>query len=655
MPRLVRDVLAERAAGAFVGRCRERTLLREAVEGDERAVVFLHGIAGIGKTALLQAFAAEMRALGAPVVVLDCRSMEPTGRGVLGALGRAVPGTGGSLAALALRLGRLGPRVILALDHYEAFRLADAWLRQSFVPALPEHVRVLLVGRDPAGSAWLVSPAWAQLVRVVTLGPLDEVEAIDLLTRAGLSAASAARIARFAAGHPLALRLAASVLGDSLDPEPHVEAAALHRVVDELTRLVLGDIGDPSTRAAVEAASVVRRATASLVREMLPELPPHATLERLRTLPFVEAGGDGLHIHGAVQHAIEAHLASIDPSRHLAYRRAAWRCLRAELGRVAPADLWRYTADLLYLIKNPVVREAFFPSGVHRYAVEPAIGSDRAAIEAIARRHEGPEGARLLAAWWAAAPETFAAVRDPTGATVGFYCLVDPAAACADLLEEDPVARAWCGHLAADPVPPPGRALLIRRWLSASGGEALSPVQAVCWLDIKRVYLEQRPGLRRVYLVLRDPEPYGSVARQLGFRPLPGSGVDLDGARYHSAMLDFGPASVDGWLLGLIAAELGLEQEDVLDLEARELVLERGRVPLTRLEFALLRHIAQREGRVVPRDELLREVWGYRYDGASNVVDVVVRALRKKLASRARMIETVRGVGYRFRRSQGCP
>jgi DNA-binding response OmpR family regulator len=45
---------------------------------------------------------------------------------------------------------------------------------------------------------------------------------------------------------------------------------------------------------------------------------------------------------------------------------------------------------------------------------------------------------------------------------------------------------------------------------------------------------------------------------------------------------------------------------------------------------------------------LLADVWGYDYDGGSNVVDVVVRSLRKKLGERAALIEAVRGTGYRL-------
>lgn len=68
---------------------------------------------------------------------------------------------------------------------------------------------------------------------------------------------------------------------------------------------------------------------------------------------------------------------------------------------------------------------------------------------------------------------------------------------------------------------------------------------------------------------------------------------------------------------------------------------------LTRLEFGVLSYLRQRDGRVVDRASLLRDVWGYE-DGGSNVIEAVVRSLRRKLGDRAPAIETVRGVGYRF-------
>jgi DNA-binding response OmpR family regulator len=71
-----------------------------------------------------------------------------------------------------------------------------------------------------------------------------------------------------------------------------------------------------------------------------------------------------------------------------------------------------------------------------------------------------------------------------------------------------------------------------------------------------------------------------------------------------------------------------------------------GPVPLTRLEFLLLRELTLHYGRPVPRDTLLAAVWGFEFDPGSNVVDVCVRRLRSKLGFG--LIKTVRGKGYQL-------
>jgi two-component system, OmpR family, response regulator len=71
-----------------------------------------------------------------------------------------------------------------------------------------------------------------------------------------------------------------------------------------------------------------------------------------------------------------------------------------------------------------------------------------------------------------------------------------------------------------------------------------------------------------------------------------------------------------------------------------------GPVPLTRLEFLLLRELAEHAGESVPKGTLLATVWGYNFDPGSNVVDVCVRRLRSKLGFE--LIKTVRGEGYQL-------
>lgn len=105
---------------------------------------------------------------------------------------------------------------------------------------------------------------------------------------------------------------------------------------------------------------------------------------------------------------------------------------------------------------------------------------------------------------------------------------------------------------------------------------------------------------------------------------------------------------MDGWLAKLAADELGVEDTG-LDPDAGELVLDGQRIALTPLKFTIMSHLHAKRGKVVTRISMLRDVWGYYYGGGSNVVDSVIRSIRKKLGTHASSIETVRGFGYRGR------
>lgn len=84
----------------------------------------------------------------------------------------------------------------------------------------------------------------------------------------------------------------------------------------------------------------------------------------------------------------------------------------------------------------------------------------------------------------------------------------------------------------------------------------------------------------------------------------------------------------------------------VLDLWRLQADAGSGPVPLTRLEFILLRELMDRAGEPVPKEELLATVWGLEFDPGTNVVDVCVRRIRSKLGYS--LIKTVRGGGYQL-------
>jgi DNA-binding response OmpR family regulator len=84
-----------------------------------------------------------------------------------------------------------------------------------------------------------------------------------------------------------------------------------------------------------------------------------------------------------------------------------------------------------------------------------------------------------------------------------------------------------------------------------------------------------------------------------------------------------------------------------LDLARRQAIVGTVVCDLADREFHLLHHLLRHEGEVVSREQLLAEVWGYDFDPGSNVVEVCIRRLRKRLGASA-PIETVRNAGYRL-------
>jgi DNA-binding response OmpR family regulator len=89
----------------------------------------------------------------------------------------------------------------------------------------------------------------------------------------------------------------------------------------------------------------------------------------------------------------------------------------------------------------------------------------------------------------------------------------------------------------------------------------------------------------------------------------------------------------------------------LMDVERRSLTVENELIELTRLEFDLLHRLLINPGRVLTRERLLEQAWGYEYVGDTRAVDSAIKRLRAKLravSSEADCIESVRGLGYRI-------
>ncbi|MDO4286479.1 MAG: response regulator transcription factor [Eubacteriales bacterium] len=76
-------------------------------------------------------------------------------------------------------------------------------------------------------------------------------------------------------------------------------------------------------------------------------------------------------------------------------------------------------------------------------------------------------------------------------------------------------------------------------------------------------------------------------------------------------------------------------------------------VVLTRKEFHLLSDLLHNQGRVLTRDQIMEQVWGFDYGGATRTVDIHINTLRKKIGDDGSIIQTVRGIGYKIDREGG--
>lgn len=89
-----------------------------------------------------------------------------------------------------------------------------------------------------------------------------------------------------------------------------------------------------------------------------------------------------------------------------------------------------------------------------------------------------------------------------------------------------------------------------------------------------------------------------------------------------------------------------------VDLTSHTVVYDGDEVKLTAKEFLLLQYLLEHQGRVLSRDRLLEDVWGYRYTGGTRTVDVHVRRLREKLPVLVDALVTIKQFGYKLEHQQ---
>ncbi|MEU1621519.1 ATP-binding protein [Streptomyces sp. NPDC005722] len=452
--RTVRDRLDTARRRSFVGRADERHLFAAALAGETGAfsVFYVHGPGGIGKSTLLNRFAADARDAGRPVVEVDGRLVEASPRAFENAVGDPAEG------------------MVLVIDTFERCQGLETWLSRQFLPRLPYDAIVVLASRIPPTPGWRADPAWSETLRVIRLRNLDPDDAAVLMEKRGVAEHLRARVLGFTGGHPLALTLAAEVARDepgtlhSRYPSPSWEPG--QEVVASLLGHLVGEVPSDHHRRALAVCAHAEATTEELVRAVVPADQAGALFTWLRGLAFTESGAHGVYPHDVVRNALEADLRWRDPEGYASIHRSVRRHLLDRVRAAADADALRTVRELLFTFRRSPVMAAF----LHWGGAEDVFGdryqeADRQEVLDLARRAEGPELAAIVNHWLGRAPEAFQVCRrTSTGLPVGFSAWLRLSEPDEHDRRTDPVIDAAWNHVADQGGLRPGEHLGISRF-----------------------------------------------------------------------------------------------------------------------------------------------------------------------------------------------
>ncbi|MFF4909939.1 AAA family ATPase [Streptomyces sp. NPDC001260] len=520
--------LAAARASALVGRESERAVLDRMLSGasDAPLMAYLHGPGGIGKSSLLRYAARQAELTGRRVVHVDGRFLDADPRRLEEAAAPACAEAG----------------AVLLIDSFEQCQPLEAWLRESFLLRLADHVVVVVAGRVAPDADWSLDPGWASLFVALAVRPLDASQSDALLAARGVPPEQRGAFVAFAGGSPLALTLAASVA-------PATPGAPWEPTGDVLTTLVerlVGDLPSAVHRRALEVVAQAYVTREPLLRAVLGDADTAGMFSWLRQLPYIEATPEGLHPHDAVRATLEADLRWRDPERYDDVRvRVSLAGLRAVRGAAEDDTLLR-VAEWMFLFRG----QGGGPDELYNYRAHPHIEDTPLRPEDVPdvlRMAEEAEGsAAAVGHWVRRQPEAFRVQRYAgSPAPVSFMAILRLDAPLPEDRAEDPVVAAvWDLVETAAPLRP-GEHLGIRRFAVQPGGhQRPSPLMEL--ISRRAIGEEMRSHGRAVtFTVFEDADRWGHYLAEAGMPQL--AAADVGGRRQHIFGRDWRRQTVEQW------------------------------------------------------------------------------------------------------------
>jgi hypothetical protein len=540
----------------FVGRTAELALMQGALASETVPfqTLYVYGPGGIGKTALLHELTQLSTERGVAASYLDARHLEPAPQSILRAVADVLGVTDAepSIAALA----GYRERHVILIDTYESLGALDTWIRDVFLPQLPDGVTIVLAGRATPSVEWRADPGWQTLIRPVALRNLTPEESRTFLVSREVPPGEIPAILDFTHGHPLALSLVADIF--ALRPGMRFEPQAAPEVVHALVERFVEHVPGPAHRAAVEACALVRAMGESLLGAMLRVSDPHDLFRWLRDLSFIDSGPLGLFPHDLAREALAADVRWRNPEWYAELHVRAREFYKHRMQQTRDEEQRRVLIDYVYLHRlNPVIRAAVDwhdPGGIWQDALRE---DDHAEIVAMVRRHEGGEAAAAAAYWLRHPAATTVVFRGPQAPAGVLMSIALEALADTDVAP-DPITGAVRAYLRSKaPLRPGERAVLFRFWMSAERHQEFAPVQSRIFTNVFQSFFNT-PRLAVSFFPAGESELLEVLMGYAEFVPPPELSFEQQGRRYVTFVHDWRVMPLGEWLDILGQKEVGV-------------------------------------------------------------------------------------------------
>ena len=557
------DRLSKMRRRRFTGRSAEQVLFEAALAAAELpfCLLYIFGPGGVGKTTLLSRLFDAAWQQQTPAAFLDARNIEPSPESFLQAL-RLALNLEPALSPLPYLASQAGRHVIL-IDTYEALVPLDPWLREVFLPQLPENVLIVLASRDPLPPAWRADAGWQALIKVVPLRNFNREESRDYLTRRGVTPGQHETVLNFTYGHPLAL----SLVADVFDQRPGLvfQPEAAPDIINILLKELVQNLPGPAHRAALEACALVRLTTEPLLAAILAMPDAHELFEWLRTLSCIELGPAGLFPHDLAREALAADLRWRNPDWYALLHQRARAYYAGRLQQIRGPAQQAVLMDYIFLHRdNPVVRP-FFVQLQAQWQEDTSLMADVArepdwpVLLAMVDRHEGAESARLAAYWFERQPQGVQVFRSAGQQPAGFVARVALQEVTPDEMALDPaVGAAWRCLQRTAPLRPGEGATLFRFWMAGESYQDLSMAQSFIFVNTVQHYLTT-PGLAFTFFPCAEPDFWGPMFAYADLAWLAEANFEVGGRRYGVFGHDWRAVPPAAWLALLAEREIALQ------------------------------------------------------------------------------------------------